>query len=84
MNVYFILMPFSCFFILKKRSLVVCYLTITLQMSASSRSLVVINAHLPVDQAGGTYFSNCGMSHKSVACNENGTGTRRLAKATGD
>jgi hypothetical protein len=49
----------------KKHVLTVFHMTVTLRiMSNSRRFCLVINAHLPIDQAGGSYCSNCGKLEK--------------------
>jgi hypothetical protein len=45
--------------IIKKYVLTVSHMTVTLQMMSNiRRSSPVINAHLPIDQAGGSYCSD--------------------------
>jgi hypothetical protein len=52
----------------KKRVLTVSHLTITLRMMSNSRRFSpVINAHLPIDQAGGSYCSDCKNFEKMAA-----------------
>jgi hypothetical protein len=44
--------------ILKKHNLTVSHMAVTLRMMSNSRrSSLVINAHLPIDHAGGSYCS---------------------------
>jgi hypothetical protein len=54
--------------IIKKHVLTVSHMTVTLRMmSKSRRSSPVINAHLPIDQAGGSYCSDCRKFSKMAA-----------------
>jgi hypothetical protein len=52
---------FASFYVLikKKHVLTVSHMTVTLRMMSNSRrSSPVIDAHLPIDQAGGSYCSD--------------------------
>ncbi len=63
-NVFYVL-------ILKKHVLTVSHLTVTLRMMSNSRrSSPVINAHLPIDQADGSYCSDLknGSNHPVSNC----------------